>query len=114
MKQICVIGVGYVGLVTAACFADLGNRVIAVDVVEDKIEGLKRGEMPIYEPGLKELVERNVLSGRLSFTTSYEEGMEGTEFVFIAVGTPRVWMVKPTWATSRRWRRRSRKPCAIP
>jgi UDPglucose 6-dehydrogenase len=88
MKQICVIGVGYVGLVTAACFADLGNRVIAVDVVEDKIEGLKRGEMPIYEPGLKELVERNVLSGRLSFTTSYEEGMEGTEFVFIAVGTP--------------------------
>jgi UDPglucose 6-dehydrogenase len=88
MKQICVVGVGYVGLVTAACFADLGNRVIALDVVEEKIEGLKRGEMPIYEPGLKELVERNASSGRLTFTTSYEEGLNGTEFVFIAVGTP--------------------------
>ena len=88
MKQICVIGVGYVGLVTAACFADLGNRVIALDIAKEKIEGLKRGEMPIYEPGLKELVDRNVHAGRLSFTTSYEEGLEGTEFVFIAVGTP--------------------------
>ncbi len=88
MKQICVVGVGYVGLVTAACFSDLGNRVIALDIVKDKIDGLKRGEMPIYEPGLKELVERNVNSGRLTFTTSYEEGLQGTEFVFIAVGTP--------------------------
>ncbi len=88
MKQICVVGVGYVGLVTAACFADLGNRVVALDISEEKIEGLKRGEMPIYEPGLKELVERNALAGRLSFTTSYEEGLDGTEFVFIAVGTP--------------------------
>ncbi len=88
MKQICVIGVGYVGLVTAACFADLGNRVIALDIVEEKITGLKRGEMPIYEPGLKELVDRNMLAGRLSFTTSYDEGLQGTEFVFIAVGTP--------------------------
>lgn len=88
MKQICVIGVGYVGLVTAACFSDLGNRVIALDIAREKIEGLKRGEMPIYEPGLKELVERNVNSGRLTFTTSYEEGLQGTEFVFIAVGTP--------------------------
>ena len=72
MKQICVIGVGYVGLVTAACFSDLGNRVIALDIVEQKVEMLKRGEMPIYEPGLKELVERNVRAGRLTFTTSYE------------------------------------------
>ncbi|HLA99044.1 MAG TPA: UDP-glucose/GDP-mannose dehydrogenase family protein [Anaerolineales bacterium] len=88
MKQICVVGVGYVGIVTAACFADLGNRVIALDIIEEKIEGLKRGEMPIYEPGLKELVDRNVLAGRLTFTTSYAEGLEGTEFVFIAVGTP--------------------------
>ena len=88
MKQICVVGVGYVGLVTAACFADLGNRVIALDISAEKIEGLKRGEMPIYEPGLSELVERNVRSGRLSFTTSYEEGLKDTEFVFIAVGTP--------------------------
>ena len=88
MKQICVIGVGYVGLVTAACLADLGNRVIALDIASKRIEGLKHGEMPIYEPGLKELVERNVAAGRLSFTISYEEGLKGTEFAFIAVGTP--------------------------
>jgi UDPglucose 6-dehydrogenase len=88
MKQICVVGVGYVGLVTAACFADLGNRVIALDISEEKIEGLKRGEMPIYEPALEELVSRNVHAGRLSFTTSYPEGLKGTEFAFIAVGTP--------------------------
>lgn len=88
MKQICVVGVGYVGLVTAACFSDLGNRVIALDISQEKIDGLKRGEMPIYEPGLKELVDRNVAASRLSFTTSYREGLDGTEFVFIAVGTP--------------------------
>ena len=88
MKQICVVGVGYVGLVTAACFSDLGNRVIALDISEEKIAGLKRGEMPIYEPGLEELVERNVRSGRLSFTTDYKEALKGTEFAFIAVGTP--------------------------
>jgi UDPglucose 6-dehydrogenase len=88
MKQICVVGVGYVGLVTAACFSDLGNRVIALDISEEKIAGLRRGEMPIYEPGLKELVMRNVHSGRLTFTTSYPEALRGTEFAFIAVGTP--------------------------
>lgn len=88
MKQICVVGVGYVGLVTAACFADLGNNVIALDVNEDKINGLKKGKMPIYEPGLKELVDHNVKAHRLSFTTSYASSLDGTEFVFIAVGTP--------------------------
>lgn len=88
MKQICVVGVGYVGLVTGACFADLGNRVIALDVNEERIKGLKKGIMPIYEPGLEELVERNVRAGRLTFTTSYEEAVNGTEFAFIAVGTP--------------------------
>jgi len=88
MKQICVVGVGYVGLVTAACFADLGNRVIALDVNVEKINGLKQGKLPIYEPGLKELVNHNIEAGRLSFTTSYVESLDGTEFVFIAVGTP--------------------------
>ena len=88
MKQICVVGVGYVGLVTAACFADLGNRVIALDVNETRIEHLKKGVMPIYEPGLEELVERNVRANRIVFTTSYSEALEGSEFAFIAVATP--------------------------
>jgi UDPglucose 6-dehydrogenase len=80
MKQICVVGVGYVGLVTAACFADLGNRVIALDVNEKRIEGLKKGVMPIYEPGLEELVQRNVKARRLTFTTSYADALKKTEF----------------------------------
>lgn len=88
MKQISVVGVGYVGLVTAACFSDLGNKVIALDINTERIEGLKRGVMPIYEPGLEELVERNVAAGRLEFTTSYKDAMQGSEFVFICVGTP--------------------------
>ncbi len=88
MKDICVIGVGYVGLVTATCFADLGNRVVGLDINEERVNGLKRGEMPIYEPGLEELVSRNVNAGRLSFTTSYAEALKDAEFVFIAVGTP--------------------------
>ncbi|MBT7818840.1 MAG: UDP-glucose/GDP-mannose dehydrogenase family protein, partial [Chloroflexi bacterium] len=88
MKQIAVIGVGYVGLVTAACFSDLGNKVIAMDISDEKVKGLKRGEMPIYEPGLEELVERNVNAGRITFTTSIEEALEGSEYVFICVGTP--------------------------
>ncbi len=88
MKNIAVVGVGYVGLVTGVCLADLGNRVCCVDIDEGRIEKLNRGEMPIYEPGLEDLVERNVTSGRLSFTTSYSEGLEDADFVFIAVGTP--------------------------
>ncbi len=88
MKNICVIGTGYVGLPTAGCFADLGNRVVTVDIDERKIQRLLAGQMPIYEPGLEELVERNVKAGRLSFTTSYEEGLRDAEYVFICVGTP--------------------------
>jgi UDPglucose 6-dehydrogenase len=88
MKNICVVGVGYVGVITAACFADLGNKVMALDVDENKIAGLKEGKMPIYETGLKELVDRNVLANRIQFTSSYEEGLKDAEFVFIAVGTP--------------------------
>src|SRR5664280_3060419 len=88
MKQICVIGIGYVGLVTAACFADLGNRVTALDIDEHRIENLRKGIMPIYEPGLEELVDRNVRARRLTFTTSYAEALKDTEFAFIAVATP--------------------------
>jgi UDPglucose 6-dehydrogenase len=88
MKSICVIGSGYVGMVTATCFADLGNHVVTVDIDEKKIAKLKQGIMPIYEPGLEELVERNVKAGRLHFSTSYDEGLANAEFVFICVGTP--------------------------
>jgi UDPglucose 6-dehydrogenase len=88
MKSIAVIGAGYVGMVTSACFSDLGNKVTVVDINEQRIENLKKGVMPIYEPGLAELVARNIEAGRLSFTISYEEALEGAEFVFIAVGTP--------------------------
>jgi UDPglucose 6-dehydrogenase len=88
MRKICVIGVGYVGLVTGTCFADLGHQVACVDVDNAKIEKLRSGVMPIYEPGLEEMVRRNAQAGRLRFTNSYDEGLPDVEFVFIAVGTP--------------------------
>lgn len=88
MRQLCVIGSGYVGLVTGTCFADMGNRVTLVDIDERKIEMLQAGQMPIYEPGLAETVLRNTQAGRMRFTTSYEEGLQDAEFVFICVGTP--------------------------
>lgn len=90
MKNITVIGVGYVGMITGACFADLGNRVCGLDINEKRIANLDQGIMPIYEQGLKELVDRNLRAGRLSFTTSYEEAINDheAEFVFICVGTP--------------------------
>src|SRR5258706_15684204 len=88
MKNVCVIGVGYVGLVTGTCFAELGNRVIALDINDKRIENLKQGILPIYEPGLKEIVERNTKSNRLMFTTDYDEALEDAEYCFICVGTP--------------------------
>ncbi len=88
MKNITVLGAGYVGLVTAASFADLGNKVMLLDIIEEKIQKLKRGEIPIYEPGLSEMILRNVEKGRLDFTTSYAQALKDAEFVFVAVGTP--------------------------
>jgi len=88
MKNICVIGVGYVGLVTGACLADLGNKVICLNRSQQKSDNLKKGILPIFEPGLEEIVRRNYEAGRLNFTTSYDEALRDVEFVFIAVGTP--------------------------
>ena len=88
MKNITVIGAGYVGLVTGSSFADLGNNVTLLDIDESKIQRLRKGEIPIYEPGLSEMVVRNVEKGRLHFTTSYAEALKDAEFVFVAVGTP--------------------------
>ncbi len=86
--RIAVVGTGYVGLVAGTCFAESGNTVVCIDIDQAKVDGLKRGVVPIYEPGLQELLERNVRDGRLSFTTSYAEGIPRAEVVFIAVGTP--------------------------
>jgi UDPglucose 6-dehydrogenase len=86
--NICVIGTGYVGLVTGTCFADFGVNVSCVDKDAQKIEMLKRGEIPIYEPGLKELVDKNIGEGRLKFTVDLSESIKDSLVIFIAVGTP--------------------------
>ncbi len=86
--KVSVIGTGYVGLVTGACLAEIGNEVICVDNVEEKIDILKNGGCPIYEPGLQEIIKANMEKGRLKFTTSIEEGVNKSEIIFISVGTP--------------------------
>src|SRR6059058_841402 len=86
--NICVVGTGYVGLVTGAVFADLGNEVVCVDNQADKVAELRAGRMPIYEPGLEEMVARNVADGRLSFSTDLADGVRRSVIVFITVGTP--------------------------
>ncbi|HIH36042.1 MAG TPA: UDP-glucose/GDP-mannose dehydrogenase family protein [Methanosphaera sp.] len=86
--NITIIGTGYVGLVTGTCFSDMGNEVYCVDVLEDKIENLKKGIVPIYEPGLEELIKRNYERGNLHFTTDLEDSLDNSEICFIAVGTP--------------------------
>jgi UDPglucose 6-dehydrogenase len=86
--RIAVIGTGYVGLVAGTCFAESGNSVTCVDIDDEKVKGLKEGKIPIYEPGLEEILRRNVSDGRLHFTTNYEEAIPDAEVVFIAVGTP--------------------------
>ncbi|HUW19320.1 MAG TPA: UDP-glucose/GDP-mannose dehydrogenase family protein [Sedimentisphaerales bacterium] len=86
--KVCVVGVGYVGLVTAGCLAEAGKDVICVDVDAEKIEGLKKGVIPIYEPGLTEIVQHNEKLGRLHFTTDLRRGVEDSLIIFLAVGTP--------------------------
>ena len=88
--KICMIGTGYVGLVTGACFADLGNTVICVDKDNSKINKLKNGQIPMYEPGLNELVNKNYLSNRLKFTTDLSKAVKFSDIIFICVGTPTV------------------------
>ena len=86
--KICVVGTGYVGLVTGTCFTEKGHTVCCIDIDEERIGKLKKGISPIYEPGLDELIKRNQLEGRLSFSTKIRDGLEGTQLCFIAVGTP--------------------------
>ena len=86
--KICIIGTGYVGLVTGTCFAEIGHDVICVDNAPEKVKMLNSGQMPIFEPGLEEMVKRNAAAGRLKFTSSTKEGVEKSDVVFIAVPTP--------------------------
>ncbi len=88
MKKIAVIGTGYVGLVSGAGLSDFGNTVVCADININKINQLNHGDIPIYEPGLKEIVQRNVLSGRLSFSGNIDDSIEESDVIFIAVGTP--------------------------
>ena len=86
--NLCIVGTGYVGLVSAACFAEMGNNVRCVDVNPEVVRTLESGQVHIYEPGLEELVRRNTAAGRLFFTTDLSEGLDGALFVFVCVGTP--------------------------
>ena len=86
--KIVVIGTGYVGLVTGTCFAEMGNNVVCVDIDQEKIESLKQGVIPIYEPGLENLVKQNYKKGTLHFTSTLKDAMKDAELAFIAVGTP--------------------------
>ena len=86
--KITIYGSGYVGLVTGACMAQVGNHVLCVDIDADKIEMLKQGNIPIYEPGLDDLIKQNINSGRIEFTQDVQQGVEHGLFQFIAVGTP--------------------------
>ena len=88
MNKIAVVGTGYVGLVTGTCFAETGNQVTCIDIDEAKVNQMKNGEVPIYEPNLETYFERNIAAGRLKFTTSLEEGIRDAEIIFLALPTP--------------------------
>ena len=88
MKRIAVVGSGYVGLVTGTCFAETGNNVICVDIDENKVEQMKNGVVPIYEPHLDVIFERNIKQERLSFTTDLKAAIDASEIIFLALPTP--------------------------
>ena len=98
--NVCMIGTGYVGLVSGACFAEFGVQVVCTDNDDVKVAALQSGSVPIYEPGLEELVERNVRQGRLSFTTDTAEAINSSLVVFIAVSTPSRPEVGIRWSTA--------------
>ena len=86
--NIAVVGTGYVGLVTGTCFAETGNNVICVDINEQKVQRLRRGEIPIFEPGLDLIFDRNTKEGRLHFTTHLREAVDASQIIFLALPTP--------------------------
>ncbi|UJW59196.1 UDP-glucose/GDP-mannose dehydrogenase family protein [Bacillus sp. A116_S68] len=88
MSKIAVVGTGYVGLVTGVALSDIGHEVTCIDINEDKVARMKKGESPIYEPGLDDIMSRNIAAGRLHFTTSHQKGFDGKDVIYIAVGTP--------------------------
>ncbi len=86
--KITIVGTGYVGLVTGACFSEMGNKVYCIDIDDDKVENLQKGIIPLYEPGLEDLVSKNSENGNLLFSKKLEEGLKNSSICFIAVGTP--------------------------
>ena len=86
--EVSVVGTGYVGLVTGVCLAEIGHSVSCIDIDQDKVNSMKQGISPIYEPGLEKLMQKNIMSGRLTFSTSHKEGFANKEIIYLAVGTP--------------------------